>query len=334
MSRTVAVPSATTAVAPAPIARPTRRVWVGVRLLGGVAILSLLLWRAGTGPFLDGVRSVDAPALVAAFGIGVVVTVGCAWRWSLIAAGLGVRLPLREAVAAYYRSQFLNTALPGGILGDVHRATRHGLDIGDVGLGVRAAVLDRVAGQAVQIPVAVVVLLFSASPVRRYLPLAALIVVVVGVVAILLALAARGRGSDRVVRLARAIGSDMRHGLFAGGAWISVTAASAVIVAGHVATFVIAARVAGSTAGLGVLLPLMLLVLLATAIPLNIAGWGPREGAAAWAFGAAGLTTAQGLAASVTFGVLVFVASLPGAAVLLIRWLHRRPAAELEGGRG
>ncbi len=36
-------------------------------------------------------------ALLAAFGIGLATTVACAWRWSLVAAGLGVRLPLWHA---------------------------------------------------------------------------------------------------------------------------------------------------------------------------------------------------------------------------------------------
>ena len=39
-------------------------------------------------------------------------------------------MPLRQsgAVAAYYRSQFLNTVLPGGVMGDVHRALAHGAE--------------------------------------------------------------------------------------------------------------------------------------------------------------------------------------------------------------
>ena len=55
------------------------------------------------------------------------------------------------------------------------------------------------------------------------------------------------------------------------------------------------------------LLPLALLVLLAMAVPLNIGGWGPREGVAAWAFGAAGLGAAQGVATAVAYGVLALV---------------------------
>jgi hypothetical protein len=93
--------------------------------------------------------------------------------------------------------------------------------------------------------------------------------------------------------------------------------ASAAAVAGHVAIFIIAARTAGSTASVVRLLPLALIVLLAAGIPMNIAGWGPREGMAAWAFDGAGLSATQGVATAVLYGVLVLVASLPGALVLL-----------------
>jgi len=301
----------------------TRSVWAWVRLLAGLGILVLLLWRVGTGPFLRGVQAVDGLALSAALLIGAVITVGCAWRWSLIAAGLGVRLPLRTAMAAYYRSQFLNTTTPGGIIGDVDRAARHGSDIGDIGLGVRAVVLDRVAGQVAQIAIAVVVLFAFPSPIRPYLP-----VVLVGLVAAALGVAALSRGatrfgSGRIGRVLRALGSDLRTGLFAGGNGVRVGLLSAVVVVGHLATLTIAARAAGVSAAMTVLLPLMLLVLLATAIPLNIAGWGPREGMAAWAFAVSGLPAASGVATSVTFGVLVLAASLPGLGVLLYTWVKQ-----------
>lgn len=60
----------------------------------GVAILVALFWRLGTGVFLDGLRRIDATALVAALGIGLVTTVFSAWRWQLVARGLRIRLPL------------------------------------------------------------------------------------------------------------------------------------------------------------------------------------------------------------------------------------------------
>jgi glycosyltransferase 2 family protein len=303
----------------------TRPAWAWLRALSGVGILALLVWRLGTGPFLDGVRAVDPAALSLAVGIGVITTVCAAWRWHLVAAGLGVRLPLPAAVGSYYRSQFLNTVLPGGVLGDVHRAVRHGLDIGNVGLGVRAVVLERVAGQTVQAVIAVALLFVLPSPVRAYMPIATVGAVVAVVVVGLVARALAWRGSTRWVRLLRRAGQDIRDGLLTRRAGLGVVVASTVVVAGHLATFVVAARAAGAVAPLARLVPLTLLALLAMGLPLNVAGWGPREGVAAWAFGAAGLTATQGVAAAVTYGVLVFASSLPGLAVLVVRGVRREP---------
>ncbi|MFD5388420.1 lysylphosphatidylglycerol synthase domain-containing protein, partial [Streptomyces sp. NPDC127074] len=129
----------------------------------GVAILGVVLWRLGTGAFVDGLRTIDGLTLLAALGLGLLTTVFSAWRWCLVARGLRIRLPLGPAVADYYRALFLNAALPGGVLGDVHRAVRHGRDAGDVGRGVRAVVLERVAGQVVLIAVGVAILLAHPS---------------------------------------------------------------------------------------------------------------------------------------------------------------------------
>jgi glycosyltransferase 2 family protein len=300
-------------------------VWVWARMLAGAGILALLGWRVGAGPFLEGVRAVHGPALVAASGIGLATTMCCAQRWSLVAAGLGVRLPLRGAVAAYYRSQFLNTTLPGGVVGDVHRAVDHGLGIGDVGLAVRAVVLERCAGQAVQVLAAIAVLVALPSPVRAVATEAALALLAAGLAVALAARVPRRDGSSWWRR--SRVASDIRNGLFARRTWVGVLTTSGVAVTGHMATFLLAARTVGSLAPLAVLVPLTLLALLAMALPINFAGWGPREGMAAWAFAAAGLGAAQGVATAVTYGVLVFVASLPGAGVLILGWWVRRGIA-------
>lgn len=309
----------------------SRRVWTWARLLGGAAILAVLIWRLGTGPFLDGIRTIDARSLAAAAGIAVVTTVCSAWRWRLVARGLGVGVPLGTAVAAYYRSQFLNTTLPGGVLGDVHRGVRHGRDVGDVGRGLRAVAWERTAGQVVQIVLAVTLLLVLPSPVRSSMPTVAVVVlaVLVGIVLLTRALPHSSRfraAPSRILRGVRTAVADIRDGLLAQRAWPWILLASVIVVAGHTATFIIAARTAGAAASVGELLPLALLVLLAMAVPLNIGGWGPREGVAAWAFAAAGLGAAQGVSAAVVYGVMALVATLPGAVVLVVAWLHRSPA--------
>ncbi|MBO9524075.1 MAG: flippase-like domain-containing protein [Nocardioidaceae bacterium] len=99
--------------------------------------------------------------------------------------------------------------------------------------------------------------------------------------------------------------------VLAGG---TVTMLSALSTAGHLLVFLVAA--AGTGLPLTTLIPIGALVLLGSAIPLNVAGWGPREGVAAWAFTMFGSSAATGLAVSITFGVLALVATLPGLLVL------------------
>jgi glycosyltransferase 2 family protein len=301
--------------------------WRLVRLLGGAAIVAFLVQRFGAGPFIDGLRLVDPVSLAAAAGIALLTTVCCAWRWRLVARGLGVGLPMRAAVAAYYRSQFLNATLPGGVLGDVDRAVQHGRDAGDIGRAARAVVWERSAGQAVQLVLALIVLLLVPSFVQPVMPLvaAALAVAAVGVVLLVRGLP-RG-GHSRLARTVRAARTDLREGVMARRAWPGIALASTVAVAGHLATFLIAARTAGVEASPVLLLPLAMLGLVAMGVPMNIAGWGPREGVAAWTFGVAGLGAALGVTTAVVFGVLVLVASLPGAGVLVADWLRHEPVA-------
>ena len=148
------------------------RRWVPLAV--AAATLAVLVWSLGTGPFLDGLRAVDGGALAAASGLAVLTTVCCAWRWRIVARGLGVDLPLGTAVAAYYRSLFLNVTLPGGVVGDVHRGFSHGRDTSDVGRGLRAVAWERSAGQVVQVVLTVAVLLVLPSPVQAVVPFVAL----------------------------------------------------------------------------------------------------------------------------------------------------------------
>jgi glycosyltransferase 2 family protein len=285
------------------------RAWRATRYTVAAGTIAVLLWRLGTGPFLAGLRTIDGASLAAAAVVAGLTTVCCAWRWRTVARGLGIELSLGIAVTAYYRSLFLNVTLPGGVLGDVHRGVTHGRHTHDIGRGLRAVAWERSAGQLVQAVLTLAVLLALPSPVQRVVPFVAL--------ALLGAAAAAALG----IRAWQRLRSDLRA-LLARRAWPAIGCASALVVAGHALTFLIAAHTAGATAPPSRLLPLALLVLLAGALP-NVGGWGPREGVTAWAFAAAGLGASRGVATAVVYGVMVFVATLPGAAVLAADWLRR-----------
>jgi glycosyltransferase 2 family protein len=304
-----------------------RRLLRWARPVVAVAALVAVVWRLGSGPFLDGIRALDVRALAAAAAIFFVTTLCCAWRWRVVARGLGVHVSLPAAVAAYYRALFLNVTLPSGVAGDVHRGVSHGREVQDVGLALRAVVWERSAGQVVQIVLTISVLLVLPSPVRSFMPLVA-VALAVAVLGVLLADRVRGGdGRSRWARARDAVAADVRDGLLHRHALPAVALASIVATLGYAGIFLIAARTAGVTAPVSRLLPLALLAILAMVLP-SIGGWGPREGATAWVFAAAGLGAGRGAATAVAYGVMVIAASLPGALVLVLGWRAGRRASK------
>jgi hypothetical protein len=171
------------------------------------------------------------------------------------------------------------------------------------------------------------VLLVLPSPVHAFMPLVAISVLVAVLVVLLLARARLSGAGSALTRLWRAAASDIRDGLLARRAWPGIAVLSALAVAGHTATFLLAVRTAGVSAPPARMLPIALLAIAAMVLP-SVGGWGPREGVTAWAFAASGLGAGRGVATAVVYGVMVLVASLPGAAILVVAWLrrHRPPA--------
>jgi uncharacterized membrane protein YbhN (UPF0104 family) len=299
------------------------RARAGVRALVGGAILVALVAELGAEPFARGVAAVSPPAVLAAVVLGGLATLAAAARWRILADRLDVGLGWPAAVGAYYRSQFLNTILPGGVLGDVHRAVVHGRDAGSLPQASRAVAAERAAGQIVQLTLAVIVLawLGLSASVPALLVLVGAVAAVVGAFALAAAVNRRARGAIRreLALFATALAAPC--------ALAGVVVASVAVIACHTATFVVACLAVGVDAPVERLAAVALLAVLAGSIPVNIGGWGPREGAAAWAFAAIGLGGAAGLAASTAFGVLAMIAVLPGAAVIAASALRRRRIA-------
>ena len=304
-----------------------RQLWRWGRVLAGAAVLGMLVWRWGTGPFVAGLRLVDGWSLAAAAGIAALTTMCCAWRWRLVSHGLGVELSFPSAVAACYRSQFLNTALPGGVLGDVHRGVRHGGAVGDVGRGLRSVGWERAAGQAVQIVVAIVVLSILPSPVRAWTPLLGIIAAVAIVVALVAARSGRGVGQSRWARTCEAAAADVRYGLLARASWPGIVVASVVVVGRsygdvpHRRADRGCARLAGSAAATRAARPAR------DERPDEHRWLGPARGRRGMGVRRGGT---RGYARSVhggRHGVIALVATLPGAFVLVVA-SRRRSAAD------
>ena len=272
-----------------------RRLRPGLLRTGvALAVLGFLLSRVGSGPFLAAVDDVTGPALLLAVCLTLATSALSAARWVWVARRLGLDLDLATALPAYYRSIFLNQTLPGGILGDVHRAARQ--------RAVRPVVWERLLGQGVLLLVTGGVLLALPSPVPRSV-----------VVAGLLALAVVAALAARLVPDRLRTTQLWRPAVWSLGA-----------VLGHLALFLLALVLVTPGVGLLTALPLLLTVLVASSVPTNLAGWGPREGAAAALFALAGLGASTGVTVAATYGVLSLLAALPGGLLLMADTRHPR----------
>ena len=286
-----------------------------VRPAGAVVVLGVLVARFGGAPFVDGVRALDPWLVVLALVLTALATLCCAWRWRAVAGALGVVVPLPEAFAACYRSQLLNVALPAGVLGDVDRAVVLGRRVGRPARAAGTVLWERGIGLGVQAGLTVLALVLLQSPL---LPPVLLVGLAVGVAALLALGLARAGG--RRVGLGGAVGTvadDVRRLLAAPGTTLVAGAASAGVTACHAVVMAAAVHLTAGDVPVQQLAPLVLVVQLGSAVPTNVGGWGPREGVAAWAYGALGLDPVAGIAASVVYGLAATLAVAPGVAVVL-----------------
>ena len=289
--------------------------WRWVRPVGGAVILGLIVAQLGGAAFREGLRALDAGTVALGAVIAALTTLCSAWRWRLVADRLTVGLPLSTAVASYYRSLFLNLTLPGGVLGDVDRGVQHGRRVEDVRLALRAVAWERVCGQVVLVALAVLAAIFTPVP-GPALALAVATLALVPLAVVLTVRAARPGGRSvpaRVAAAALADGSSLRSPVVIFGLLVS----SLIAIAGHVAIFVVAAHAVGTSMAVPDLAAAAVLILLVAAVPISLAGWGPREGAAAWVFAMTGAQASEGLAVSVAYGAMVLVGALPGLLVIL-----------------
>lgn len=280
----------------------------------------------GSGSLTAALSAVTVPSVLAALVVGTLVTAVQAQRWRLVARGVGTEIRFGSALARCWQAGFLNAVLPGGLLGDLHRvAEQRALTVrhrpaephrrasarrwtwtrgwGTSALPVWA---ERAAGTTIVLAAASVVLIPRDAALAGGLGAAALIV------GILTAWAMR----SLPLRPQLAV-----WGLAAANWALFMTL---FVVA---ATTVLAARPDSRSADtVAALDPQALLIIAAVSIaamsvPVSVGGWGLRETAAALTAGMLGLDADLGVTMAAGYGVLATVSVLPGAVVLVVRFV-------------
>lgn len=298
-----------------------RSSWRHLRSLTGLLLLAGIFWWLEPADILAEVQSLSTGWALLALVLTLPPLLLSAWRWRLTARLLDLSLGWQRAIREYYLALFLNQLLPGGVAGDAARAWRHSRASGRQGSAWRAVIIERASGQLTMVLLTLVVVglsplwhgllgealssLFSTGWLIFGIALTAAIVWVV----------------PHLVRRSPAflegLGADLHRSLLASSVWPKHLLGSLLVVISYALVFVCAARAIGVQLPVTTLLALVPPVLLAMLIPVSVAGWGVREGAAAFFWGLAGFPPAQGVAVSMAYGLLVLISALPGAICLL-----------------
>jgi uncharacterized membrane protein YbhN (UPF0104 family) len=123
----------------------TRRVWLGVQLLGTIVLLTVLFRRIDW-PQMGGVLGQMSPALI--LGSLAVVAFGqllFAWRWQVVLAGMGVQVGFPEVLRQYLIGLFFSNVVPTAVGGDAAKVYYLGRRAGYARIGA-SVVVDRFLG--------------------------------------------------------------------------------------------------------------------------------------------------------------------------------------------
>ncbi|HEY9021384.1 MAG TPA: lysylphosphatidylglycerol synthase transmembrane domain-containing protein [Paracoccaceae bacterium] len=293
-----------------------------LRLAVTLALLALL-WQAVDGPAaLKLLLAADPRWLLAAVVALTAQTLFSALRWRLTARALGQTIPVGRAMREYYLSQIVNQSLPGGVLGDAGRAVRARHEAGLKRAG-QAVVFERLAGQLVLFVVtAAAVLMVWISPGGISLPDWVLRLVAVSMLALVLAggiLLAVSRGNRGIQGHIRDWIAAFRTAVLTPAVLPHQVLLSLGTTALNLLAFALCARATGTTMAVTAVLIVVPLILFTMLIPVSISGWGLREGAAAALFPVIGASATEGFAASLAFGLMFLLSTLPGVFVLLMQ---------------
>lgn len=243
-------------------------------------------------------------------------------RWRLTAERLGAVISYRTALAEYYLAVLTNQILPGGVLGDAVRAVRHGKRLRQrdqavaYGPAVRAVVYERASGQFVLFFVMLAGLAFwprggeAAAPILHLAGIALLVLAVAA-----LALVAVFKGPMARTKLGagtRGVLAEAVHALLSPQIVLWQLFYSLGVLATYLFCFYCAARALGLVLSFNEVVSYVPAILFAMTVPITIGGWGIREAAAAAIWGLASLTPAEGVAISVTYGIIILLSALPG----------------------
>jgi len=307
------------------------------KFLAKAGVSALLIWfllrGKDVGALWHQMMSVDLGHLAAATTALWLLAIPSSLRWSKILDAMGHRLGVRATFPLVLIGLFFNLTLPSSFGGDAVRmwkANRAGLPAATAILSV---MIDRMVALA-----ALLLLVLAALPIffsrieNSSAEAGVLILLGLGFLGFAVAMTLDKLPlllrHNRLVRGVTQFAVELRRILLVPRLAGPTLVYSLINQGGVVVIIALLARGLGLPVSWSDCLIIVPLAILATAIPISVAGWGVREQAFVTGFGFLGVSAVDALALSVLFGLVNTVISLPGGIVWLLSNDGRGRASE------
>ena len=309
---------------------------LGAKIAIGAATFWLIARTTNLGEAIRQLGNVHFAPFSVAVGLLLIQHIFAAQRWRLVSRANGHALPFREALIGYVEANFFNQALPSTIGGDAVRVLRAHRSGQPFGIAIVAAFVDRAIGLLVLALLAIAgaaVFWMTPGAERTGQTLAASIAFVVagaivgGSLSTLFPTLGNHKATRALYLLSDGVARLVRHPKLAGAA----LAHSLIVHLFSIAAFQQLAASLNLSLDLWGACVAMPVILLASAIPLTIGGWGVREATGTLILAHLGLTGENGLALSLLLGLALLVLGLIGGIVWLLYGLDRSAGAAAAG---
>jgi uncharacterized membrane protein YbhN (UPF0104 family) len=312
--------------------RRRRAIELALTVVVAVVLLALTLHFVDMQRVGDGLRKIGVTAALFAAGLMLAQVVLCAVRWMLITRLTPTPLPFREAMRGYLEAAFVNAFLPSLIASDgtrMVRAVASGASPTHAFVGVAS---DRLIALCALAIASATGLLLLPDASRHPLIVLALVGLLPAFIVGLIVLDILGKTFVRFSRyrfvrpfleLASLIERLRRMP--------ALTALVLVIsLAGHALTagaFYVLARQLDLGIGYWPMFALSAPIIVYSAVPISIGGWGVREALSAALFGLIGVVPASGVALSIAFGLVISAVGLFCGGIALLATIRSRTLA-------
>ncbi|WP_172838782.1 lysylphosphatidylglycerol synthase transmembrane domain-containing protein [Solemya velesiana gill symbiont] len=240
-----------------------------------------------------------------------------ALRYKYIARVLGGSIDLPISLRAHFIGLWFNQVMPTSLGGDVVKMALLRKQLG-WSVSIRSAILDRLSGLLFLLLVTAIVLplyanLFSSNIELVYalgvMALGGMLVIVIGswLAHCIISSTSLNPFFYNFIKIFSDVWSFKKGGYLWEQTWTS-----SIVHFNGIITYMLLGLAIGVDADFVTFLLVVPIIILIALIPVSFAGWGLREAGAVWLFGIVGISNESALAMSISFGLLLVVAGLPG----------------------